>query len=114
MKADEVKQLRKANGLTQHAFGRKLGYSRIAVNNWENERTNAPKNLLDQIAAAGLFTYQPQLTKAYGIYSMYRDQMRLNHLDALHRMASDGCEPLTRDDMLMLVRKYPSILGDAK
>ena len=110
----EVKQIRKANGLTQHAFGRKLGYSRIAVNNWENGRSQPPANLIDQVAGAGLFTYQPQLTMAYGIYSMYRDQMHMAHLDALEAMARDGSEPLTRDDMLMLVRKYPSILGESK
>ena len=110
MDAKQVKALRKANDLTQHAFGRKLGYSRIAINNWENGRSNPPANLIDQMSKAGLFTRQLVLSEAYGLYVMCRDQLLLPHMEALAHMKASGQPPLTTDDQLMLVRKYPSIL----
>jgi transcriptional regulator with XRE-family HTH domain len=110
MTAEEVKILREANNMTQAVFARRLGYSRIAINNWENKRCKPPANLLDQVAKAGLFTHKLNLTESYGIYLMCRDQLHLSHVQTLERMRANGHAPLTTDDQLMLVRKYPSIL----
>ncbi len=55
MTAEEIKKLREKFGLTQGGLAKKIGASRVSVNNWENGKTrpnNMAKRSLAQLDGA--------------------------------------------------------------
>lgn len=113
MTGADVKALRTLNGMSQAAFGEALGVSRIAVNTWENDRFQPPKDLLAQMAAKHLLIRQLDTTLAWGFYDLQRRELSADHWQALamvQRGVDEGSlKPLTNDDRLMIASRYPDI-----
>src|SRR6266576_431324 len=114
MTGADVKALRALNGMSQAAFGAALGVSRIAVNTWENDRFQPPKDLLAQMAAKRLLIRKLNTTFTAAFYVMQRRELAADHKQAMAKVAEGIAEgslqPFTDDDKLYLVSKYDDIL----
>jgi transcriptional regulator with XRE-family HTH domain len=115
MTGAEIKALRVLNKMTQAEFGVALGYSRIAVNTWENDRFQPPKDLLAQMAAKHMLVRKLNTTHAYMMYDIQRRELRKSHVEGLQFVAEaikiGDLQPFTDDDKLMIAHKYPDIFA---
>src|SRR6266699_1623672 len=119
----ELKAIRKAAGLTQAEFGKRIGtdgVSRLTVANWESGKYRIPSDIAARLGANGLVTAKEPAKRAFNItftaafYVMQRRELAADHQQAMAKVAEGIAEgslqPFTDDDKLYLVNKYDDIL----
>lgn len=120
MTPEQIKSTRKQLGLTQEAFGKALGRSRIAINTWERGKFRAPSDLANQIANIFDITIAPGELVSPAVLA-YRNarvifQEHSKALQLANRTLFERNVPgFTRDDMTILFAEFPDILnGETK
>lgn len=118
MTPGELRDIRKAAGLTQGELAQRLSVTRKTVVNWETARFAIPDDITRRMLASGLapapvkVERKLKLTRAYADYVMLRNQLKMSHIEAMADFAKwpNGAQ-ITDDDKIQLVKEYPDILN---
>lgn len=119
MTPGDLVKTRKSNRLSQAKLGKMLGYSRVAVNTWENGRYQIPSEIESKLTELGI-TILPDDSPGVKAYIQARiifpdDHARcLKHLKANFFNHEFGPGELTSEDKAQIIKLYPDILTASK